>query len=83
MELGIWYGKGCRWYLGRVGLASWEIRGSADLRKTLKPADKKTDEAAENKTFSSSTNWTKNPCWNQDARDDEETNKFWSNNMKT
>ena len=34
-------GEDCRWYLGSVGSASWEIRGSADLWKTLKLAEAK------------------------------------------
>ena len=55
-------GKDCRWYLGSVGLASWEIRGSAELRKTLKLAEAKNGRVGGKQNFWLFNKMKKKPC---------------------
>ena len=75
----------CRWYLGSVGLASWEIRGSADLRKTLNLAGcKKRTRWLNTKLSASQQNEEKAWRWNQAVEINEESYKIeLFNNMKT
>ena len=64
-------------HLGSVGLASWEIRGSADLRKTLNLAGcKKRTRRLKTKLSASQQNEEKAWRWNQAVEINEESYKI-------